>query len=184
MVLEMRTPGEAPLVPNFIRHHRPDKAIDLEDASTVAPKSLLPSLKRPDYYSSPSIEMMSKMTEKGLMQVDNLEIGHYVYGSVKWPGVTDVRRMDFDLLVEIEHGRITPYPGCLEERPPAGEGLNKEAIVSLKIKPSQDGSISAEKAARLRSKLKAESEKHGGTFMSYDMETWIFRLPHFDAVVE
>lgn len=165
-----------PIKPNFVRH-APDRTDD--ENGQEAPPSLIPRLSRGDYFSKPSIEAMSKMSETKLSRIDNLEIGRYGYGSVSWPGLTDVRRIDFDSAVIIDRGSLTPYPD--REQPPIGEELNKEAIVTLHVRPTRtDGK--AKSAEVLQARLSKISEEFGGKFISYDMEKWIFRVPHFSVV--
>lgn len=98
-----------PIKPNIIRHG-PERcrvtgerfpALRTEELpSELAPASLVPKLSRSDYYSTPSVdpgqevlkrfsfakEAMSRMTEAQLSRVDNLEVGRYGFGAVKWPG--------------------------------------------------------------------------------------------------
>merc|ERR1712151_499673 len=92
-------------------------------------------LSRVDYYSSPSAEAMSNMSEAKLSQIDNLEIGRYGFGSVRWPGLTDVRQLDLDADVTIERGSLTLYRD--RDLPPVGAELNKEAVITLNVRPSQ-----------------------------------------------
>merc|ERR1712154_582976 len=106
----------------------------------MGPRSLVPQLKREEYYSNPSVEAMSRMSEAKLSRIDNLEIGRYGFGSVRWPGLTDVRHLDFDADVVIDRGSLTLYRD--REVPPVGEELNKEASVTLHIKPSRAGNQS------------------------------------------
>lgn len=120
---------------------------------------------------------MSKMSEARLSQIDNLEIGRYGYGSIKWPGLTDVRRLDFDKIIEIERGRLTVYPE--QEKPPVGSEVNKEAVISLNVKTR----AAASKAAEVKERLAGITEKLGGSFISYDMDMWIFRIPHFNGLM-
>lgn len=145
--------------------------MDADTGEQAAP-SLVPRLERPDYYCSPSIEAMSRMSEAKLSQIDNLEIGRYGFGSVRWPGLTDVRRHDFDKDVIIERGSVTLYP---DRKPEIGVGLNKETVISLNVRPSR----SDVKADVLRARLKSRSEDFGGKFISYDMDKWIFRVQHW-----
>jgi len=148
----------------------------MEDDAQPAPASLLPRLTRPEYYSSPSIEMMSKMSEAKLSQIDNLEIGRYGYGTIKWPGLTDVRRLDFDKIVDIERGRLTVYPE--QDKPKIGTEVNKEAVISLNVKTRAAPS----KAHEVKERLAAITDKLGGKFISYDMDMWIFHIPHFTVL--
>lgn len=160
----------------LIRHPPEKSEANTEGAPTPAPSSLLPCLLRPEYYSNPSIEEMASMPEAALRQVDNLEIGRNGFGSVRWPGLTDVRRLDFDKTVAIEEGRLTLYPD--REKPAVGEELNKEAVVTLHVKPSRK-EITAKNMELLKARLAKISAEFGGRFISYDLEKWIFQVPHF-----
>jgi len=120
--------------------------------------------------------MMSKMSEVRLSQIDNLEIGRYGFGSIKWPGLTDVRRLDFDRIIDIERGRLTMYPE--QDKPRVGTELNKEAVISLNIKTRAAPS----KVAEVKERLTTITEKLGGKFISYDLDMWIFRVPHFNVL--
>lgn len=118
---------------------------------------------------------MTKMSEARLSRIDNLRIERFGFGAVTWPGLTDVRRLDLDAIVDIGKGSLTLYPSM--EKPPTGKGLNKEAVVCLDVKPSR----AAAHPDVLRDRLMKISEDFGGRFISYDMEKWIFRMPHFGA---
>jgi hypothetical protein len=113
------------------------------------------------------------MSEAKLRRIDNLEIGRYGFGSVTWPGLTDVRRLNFDELVVIDRGSLTVYPN--DERPMVGDGLNKEAVVrfSLPLKANKSLDVIQERLRNITASI-------GGTFCDYSGETWIFRMPHFD----
>merc|ERR1719491_120161 len=155
-----------PIKPNFVRYGVDHvEADDVED--TPARTALVPKLSRPEYYTSPSIEAMSKMSEAKLSRIDNLEIGRYGFGSVRWPGLTDVRRLDFDADVCIERGSLTLY----RDRgvPAVGQELNKEAVITLNVRPSRSDSQLKSMEA-LKSRLTKISEEFGGKFISYDME--------------
>lgn len=150
-----------------------------EDPEAPAPAaaSLRPQLSRPAYYSNPSIQMMSTFSEKDLSRVDNLEIGRHGVGSIKWTGLTDVRRMNFDEIVFIDNGEVTVYPDP-ERMPPKGEGLNKEAVIHLNVRPSnRDGRTPNPK--KLEARMKEITERAGHVFIRYDGETWIFQVHHF-----
>lgn len=172
---EMLTPALKPIKPNIIRHG-PERAEETPSAELAA-ASLVPKLSRADYYSNPSIEAMCRMTEAQLSRIDNLEIGRYGYGAVKWPGLTDVRCHDFDRDVRIERGSLTLYPE--REKPDIGQGLNKEAVVTLNVKPTRND-VKPKSLEQLQQRLSKLSEEFGGKFISYDMEKWIFRVPHFN----
>lgn len=167
-----------PIKPNFVRH-APERCDDNDENAEPAPQSLVPRLTRPEYYSNPSVEAMAKMSEAKLSRIDNLEIGRYGYGAVRWPGLTDVRRIDFDETVTIDRGSLTLYPD--REKPKVGDELNKEAVISLHVRPSRtDAKLKS--ADVLRARLTKISEEFGGRFISYDMDKWIFRVPHFNGI--
>lgn len=178
--LEEISETKKPIRPNFVRH-APERCPeeDSDDGVPLAAPSLVPKLSRPEYFCIPSIEAMSKMSEAKLARVDNLEIGRYGYGSIKWPGLTDVRRLNFDLIVSIQQGSLTLYPD--RELPKIGQGLNKESVVTLNVKPSRSD-VSAKNVEALQNRLAQISQDFGGKFISYDMEKWIFRLPHFKGL--
>lgn len=173
-----------PIKPNFVRYapeRSPEDCRGDDDEARPAPNSVVPRLARPEYYSKPSIEAMSHMSEARLGRIDNLEVGRYGYGCVKWPGLTDVRRMDFDDIVSIDRSSLTLYPD--QEKPKVGEGLNKEAVITLNVKPSR--TVSSGRCPDpevLKARLAKISEDFGGRFIDYDMERWIFLVPHFNGV--
>lgn len=151
-----------PIKPKPIKHTLDRLEGSQEDGGARAAASLVPKLTRPEYWSSPSIEAMSQMSELQLSRVDNLEIGHYGCGSVQWPGLTDVRRLDFDADVTIGKGTVSFD----------GEELNKEIVITLNIRPSK---LSPE---AMKAKFMKLSESMGGKLISCDMDKWIFHKAH------
>merc|ERR1712003_497334 len=97
-------PDLKPIKPTFLCASSRRSDNDDDDNASPAAPSLVPKLSRPEYYSSPSVEAMSKMSESKLSRIDNLEIGRYGYGSVRCPGLTDTRRVDFDKAITIDRG--------------------------------------------------------------------------------
>lgn len=170
-------PG-SPIHPSFV-HHDPAIVDDGCQQSMPAPNSLQPMMMRSDFFSNPSLERMKSMTEAQLSQIDNLEVGRLGFGSITWPGVTDVRRIDFDVAVSIERGSVAIYPNG--GRPSVGEGLNKDAVVRLNIKPSRAASVGPQDASLWQQRVKELTEAAGNTFISYDLEVWTFKTPHFEA---
>lgn len=151
--------------PTLVRH--------VPEMSPEVFSSLLPRLTRPEYYSNPSVEAMSKMSETKLWRVDNFEIGRYGFGSIRWPGLTDVRGLDLDELVVIDRASMIVHVD--KEQWKIGDGLNKEAVISLDVKSNKN-------LDAVRTRLQTISESFGGTFCDYNGEKWIFRLPHFDGL--
>jgi len=174
-------PGEAlwrestPIKPNFVR-----QTADRRESDERAPASLVPRLERLEYFCKPSVEMMAQMSEDQLKCIDNLEVGRHGFGHVMWPGLTDVRGMNFDLDVKIDRYQMEIYPGA--DKPKIGEKLNKEAVICLHVKPSKSSDDSDRQDSVLRKKLADISADYGGTFIDYvDREKWFFRMPHFDV---
>lgn len=115
------------------------------------------------------------MSEVKLSQIDNFEIGRYGFGSIKWPGLTDVRKLDFDKIIDIERARLTVYPE--QDKPRIGTELNKEAVISLNVKTRASNNV-----AEVKERLTEITEKLGGKFISYDLDMWILRVPHFNML--
>lgn len=44
---------------------------------------------------------MSRMTEAQLSRIDNLEIGRYGYGAVKWPGLAEIATLQCACIISI-----------------------------------------------------------------------------------
>jgi nuclear pore complex protein Nup98-Nup96 len=190
------SPPKVPTIkPNFIRHdvrklvlseaETEIKEGDLlrhdggklghSDAEIEIKEGSVPSLTRDMYFSKPSIEEMSRMSEKQLMKIRDFEICHESFGSIKWPGFIDVRGLDLDKLVTIKQGKVHVYA---DAQAPLDTALNKNAVISLNVKRE---AASEEEAARLRERLHQLTEKAGNTFISYDLETWVFAVPNFEV---
>ena len=172
---EFKSPqyGQA-LVPVMIRHE-----LNLDGVNEAVAHSLVPILTRPDYYCKPSIDKMCRMSEKELSEIDHLQIGRYGNGFIEWPGLTDVRGLDFDNIVKIEPGQISVYVED-ENKPEQGQGLNKSAVINLNLKPTKP--IKTEKTKmRYIERLKERTENSGSKFISYDLEKWVFMVEHFSS---
>jgi len=89
-----------------------------------------------------------------------------------------MRLLDLDKLVAIDRGSITLYPEGAT--PAAGRGLNKEAVISLRVPPSRAVKGNQDTAPWV-ARMREVTESSGNIFISYDMETWIFRVPDFDG---
>ena len=54
-------------------------------------------LTRPGYYTLPSLEVMAELVDdSGECNVEDLTIGREGYGSIFFPGITDVTNLNFD----------------------------------------------------------------------------------------
>jgi nuclear pore complex protein Nup98-Nup96 len=189
------SPVKLPAIkPNFIRHDAAKLVLSgaeaeikegdlvndsgksgISGAETEIKEGSVPSLTREMYFSRPSIEELSRMSERELMKIRDFEICHERFGSIKWPGFTDVRSLDLDKVVTIKQGKVHVYA---DSPPPLDTELNKNAVISLNVKRA---AASEEEATRLCEKLQAITERAGHTFISYDLETWVFKVPNFEA---
>ncbi|KAL7678351.1 hypothetical protein ACOME3_004579 [Neoechinorhynchus agilis] len=108
-------------------------------------------------------------------------------GSIRWPGVTDVRNMNLDEIVSIEHMEIFVYPSGTE-RPMVGDGLNKPAFVTLHgVFPFDDArnefvkDPEAIKIMEFPKYVEEQTELMPAQFITYDnlRGTWVFKVNHF-----
>lgn len=157
----------------------------ISDAQVSA---LLPSLRRQDYYTEPSLVQLAAMAREepeSLAEVANFTVGRRGVGAVRWLEPVDVRGLDLDALVDLARGSVEVY---LEggAKPDVGEGLNRPAEVTmLKVfkldkdtgKPTQE----AEAVERFTRKLKKIAAEQSARFVSYDgaTGTWKFEVEHF-----
>lgn len=115
------------------------------------------------------------MSEAQLKVIDNFEVCRRGLGSIKWPGITDVRGLDLDQIISIDEGTVTVYPDS-SPQPPIGTGLNKAAVISLKVKRE---ARSPEEATKLQERIQYLTKMAGHSFISYDLDKWIFSVPDF-----
>jgi len=143
--------------------------------------SFIPKLDGIEYWCKPSREMLGMMTEEQLRQIQDFEVGRHGLGSIRWEGCTDVRALDLDATVDIQFGKLNMYPHG--EKPPVGEGLNKKAVVSLIVPPTREMHQLGLSVQEISAQLAAISESFGATFVSYDMEKWVFLVENFGKPV-
>ncbi|XP_026194113.1 nucleoporin NUP145 [Cyclospora cayetanensis] len=163
---------------------------------------LRPILTSPEYECSPSIASLQQMSEEELRRVRDFHIRRPGFGSILFPGHTDLRGINLDLVVHIGYLEVSVYA---DAAPPVGVGLNKTAQVTLcNCKPKRvskeaggfdmaaagnDGAEAEEEAAaaarneQFVEKVKKYTEKMGATFLSLDTHTWEWRfeVEHFSV---
>ncbi|XP_022250007.1 nuclear pore complex protein Nup98-Nup96-like isoform X2 [Limulus polyphemus] len=159
-----------------------------EPSETATPHPAGIVLKRPGYYTIPSLEELATMTdEKGNCIVENFTIGRESYGNVFFPGTTNVSGLNLDELVHFRRKEITVYPDD-ENKPPLGEGLNKKAQVTLDcVWPNDKNTHTPIKnPTRLKNmcyqeKIERATARLGAKFIDYRPETgsWVFEVQHF-----
>ncbi|XP_072050153.1 uncharacterized protein [Amphiura filiformis] len=145
-------------------------------------------LQRSGYYTIPSLEELAKMTDDdGICEVKGLTIGREGYGSVFYPGETKLTGMNLDEIVHFNDKEISIYPDE-SVKPPVGQWLNKEAVVTLhNIWPSDKTTkqpitdLEVLKDMEYSERLEKATERQGAAFVDYKPETGscIFKVEHF-----
>lgn len=144
-------------------------------------------LNRPGYYCIPSLEELAVITKDGVCQVENFTIGREGYGSVYFPGITNLTSLNLDDIVFFRRKEITIYPDD-DQKPDEGEGLNKKAEVTLdrtwpidKTTREPITDLGRLNSLGYEDKLERSTTKLGAKFIEYRPETgsWVFEVPHF-----
>ncbi|XP_023512469.1 nuclear pore complex protein NUP98A-like [Cucurbita pepo subsp. pepo] len=151
-------------------------------------EALMPKLRHSDYYTEPKIQELAakERAEPGFCRrVTDFVVGRHGYGSIKFFGETDVRRLDLESIVQFNNREVIVY---LDEskKPPCGQGLNKPAevtILNIKCIDKQSGNQYTEgpKVEKYKELLRKKTEGQGATFISHDSVKgeWKFRVEHF-----
>lgn len=153
-------------------------------------ESVLPRLYKADYYTSPSIAELAarESNEPGCCShVKDFTVGRHGYGSIKFDGETDVRKLDIASIVEFKYREILVYTDE-SKRPPVGQELNKPAEITLlnvKCVDKKTGLPLTEgpEVDRYKEILAQWTEKNGAEFLAFDAVkgVWKFRIKHFSA---
>ncbi|KAF6982323.1 hypothetical protein CFC21_000732 [Triticum aestivum] len=151
-------------------------------------ESVLPRLYKADYYTSPSIAELAarESNEPGCCShVKDFTVGRHGYGSIKFDGETDVRKLDIASIVEFKDREILVYTDE-SKRPPVGQELNKPAEITLlnvKCVDKKTGLQLTEgpEVDRYKEILAQWTEKNGAEFVAFDAVKgeWKFRIKHF-----
>ncbi|XP_044484195.1 nuclear pore complex protein NUP98A-like isoform X2 [Mangifera indica] len=167
-------------------HRAGEAAIVYEHGATI--EALMPKLRRSDYDTEPRIQELAAKegAEPGYCCcVKHFVVGRHGYGSIKFLGETDVRRLDLESLVQFNNREVIVYMDD-GKKPPIGQGLNKPAEVTLlniKCFDKKTGIQYTEgpKIDKYKEMLKRKAEEQGAEFLSYDpvKGEWKFRVNHF-----
>ncbi|XP_050227125.1 nuclear pore complex protein NUP98A isoform X2 [Mercurialis annua] len=167
-------------------HRAGEAAIVYEHGADI--EALMPKLRRSDYYTEPRIQELAakERAEPGFCRhVKNFVVGRHGYGSIKFLGETDVRRLDLESLVQFNNREVIVYTDD-SKKPPVGQGLNKPAEVTLlniKCHDKKTGRQYTEgpKIEKYKEMLKRKAEDQGAEFVSYDpvKGEWKFKVNHF-----
>ncbi|XP_022762378.1 nuclear pore complex protein NUP98A-like isoform X3 [Durio zibethinus] len=169
-------------------HRAGEAAIVYEHGADI--EALMPKLRRSDYYTEPGIQELAakERAEPGYChRVNDFVVGRHGYGSIKFLGETDVRRLDLESLVQFNNREVIVYmDDC--KKPPVGQGLNKPAEVTLlniKCFDKKTGHHYTEgpKVEKYKDMLKRKADNQGAEFLSYDpiKGEWKFRVNHFST---
>jgi len=146
-------------------------------ASTVD-ISVAPTLRRKDYYTSPTMDMLGRMSADELSAIPNFRVGRVGYGEVFWPGKTDILGVDLDEVVFIEHGEIMVYSDhSTTPKPFIGTKLNRPAVLTLQQIFSSRDVATADFASSVQNAL----QNIGASDIMYDetVGSCSFKVPHF-----
>ncbi|KAH7655255.1 nuclear pore complex protein Nup98-Nup96 protein [Dioscorea alata] len=167
-------------------HRAGEAAIVYEHGADI--EALMPKLRHADYYTEPRIQELAakERAEPGFCRhVKDFVVGRHGYGSIKFDGETDVRRLDLESLIQFNNREVIVYKDE-SKKPPVGQGLNKSAEVTLlniKCMNKKTGLLYTEgpKVEKYREMLKKKAEEQGAEFVSYDpvKGEWKFRVKHF-----
>lgn len=169
-------------------HRAGEAAIVYEHGADV--EALMPKLRRSDYYTLPRIHELAakERAEPGFCShVKDFVVGRQGYGTIRFLGVTDVRGIDLESIVQFNNREVIVYMDD-SKKPPVGQGLNKPAEVTLlniKCFDKKTGQQYTEgpRIGKYEEMLKRKAEDQGAEFVSYDPSKgeWKFRVNHFSV---
>lgn len=144
----------------------------------------LPKLTKKGYYMIPSLEELAS-GKVDMTAVLNFTVGRENFGSIQWPGRTNIRGLDLDRIVHIGKKEVDVYPDKEfpdHQKPRIGDELNKPAIISLiGVWPNNQQTSDQAKIDALITRLKKKATAWNSTFINYDSGSgeWMFRVNDF-----
>ncbi|XP_017031633.1 nuclear pore complex protein Nup98-Nup96 [Drosophila kikkawai] len=145
-------------------------------------------LRRVGYYTIPTLDdLRSYLAEDGSCVVPNFTVGREGYGNVFFGKELDVAGLNIDEIVHFRNREIIIYPDD-DNKPPIGQGLNRDAQVTLdQVWPLDKTKHEAIKEPQRllemdwEGKLRRVCDKNDTRFIEYRPETgsWVFRVKHF-----
>lgn len=145
-------------------------------------EAILPNLKLVDYYMNPCLKELAvqELADPGYCsRVLDFTVGRVGYGSVKFLGETDIRKLELDNIVKFDRHEVVVYEDE-NAKPVVGQGLNKAAEVTLVLQVRSLG-FEEEKLEIIADKLRIIAERQGAHFISFNPANgeWKFLVPHF-----
>ncbi|CDY45134.1 BnaA09g14580D [Brassica napus] len=169
-------------------NHGGDKNGAKSSPSRAEIESLLPKLHHAEYFTEPRVQELAgkERANPGYTgRVRDFVVGRHGYGSIKFLGETDVRKLDLEKLVQFNNREVLVYMDE-SQKPPVGQGLNKPAEVTLlniKCMDKKSGKQVKEgpRVEKYKEMLKRKAEEQGAEFVSYDAVNgeWKFKVEHF-----
>ncbi|XP_064636233.1 nuclear pore complex protein Nup98-Nup96-like isoform X2 [Lineus longissimus] len=161
---------------------------DESRSSTPPPHPAGIVLRRPGYYTIPSMDELAVTTDQnGDCIVEDFTVGREGYGSVFYAGITNVAGLNLDEIIHFRRKEVTVYPED-DRKPSVGEGLNKKAEVTLdcvwptdKTTHSPIKDLTRLQTMNYQSKIEHSTHKLGAKFIDYrpDTGSWVFEVKHF-----
>ncbi|KAF9973765.1 hypothetical protein BGZ73_002983 [Actinomortierella ambigua] len=142
-----------------------------------------------EYWMSPSLAELQKMSRDALKQVANFKVGNQKWGSVSFSAPVDLTGINLNdicgNLVKFSRKSCTVYPDE-SIKPPRGQGMNVPAIITLShcwpldkatrepIKAPVGSTVYNQHVKRLKNRPETK-------FVDYEAEDgqWVFRVEHF-----
>ncbi|UKJ89915.2 hypothetical protein MACJ_003169 [Theileria orientalis] len=150
------------------------------------PNPNAPMLKAEGYTTRPSIRVLKAMTDKELSEVKDFQISREGYGDILFPGLTDVRGLDLDDVVDIGYRQVSLYNGRTRA-PSEGTGLNKRAFVSMNnCTPTEDERTRFTSEMSHKNMMRKYTQMIGCNYLgiNFKIGTWIFETPFFVGTAE
>ncbi|KAL6543950.1 hypothetical protein OROGR_010447 [Orobanche gracilis] len=167
-------------------HRAGEAAIVYEHGAGI--EALMPKLRHSDYFTEPRIQELAakERADPGFCRhVKDFVVGRHGYGSIKFFGETDVRRLDLESLIQFNNREVIVYMDE-SKKPPVGQGLNKPAevmLLNIKCFDKKTGQQFTEgpRIEKYKEMLKRKAEDQHAEFVSYDpvKGEWKFIVNHF-----
>ncbi|GAA6059259.1 hypothetical protein JCM10212_006652 [Sporobolomyces blumeae] len=147
--------------------------------------------KHGEYFTVPSLDTLQKLPAAKLRSVPDLVVGRVGFGQVAFSQPVDLTTLDTveDLLggiVRLEDRNATVYPDEYDEmKPPAGEGLNVPATITLEncfpLDKATRKPIKDAEHPRVQQHVKRLRNLDGTEFVDFEAESgkWVFEVQEF-----
>lgn len=156
--------------------------------NVVDVESCLPKLNHAEYYTEPTIQELAAREREDpgyCSRVRDFVVGRHGYGSIMFPGETDVRGLELDSITQFNSNEVMVYMDKTK-KPPVGMGLNKPAVVTLLNVKYFDKKTGEQYTygpivEKMKNLLMKKTGEQGAEFLSYDAVTgvWKFALKNF-----